>query len=96
MATDAPKHTPAADSHDTTDAIARRAAAGEFSHDHPDVTPGDDAWKALDLAGYLERAREKLRPGADGESPAGVAKRFMDADWAPSDHEAAVHDALPG
>ena len=73
----------------------RRAAAGELSHDHPDVVPGDDAWNALDLAGYLERARDKLRPGADGE-PAGVAKRFMDEDWAPSDHEAAVHDALPG
>ena len=96
MAIDASKDRPAADSHDTTDAIARRAAAGEFSHDHPDVMPGDDAWQALDLDGYLERAREKLRPGSGGESPAGVAKRFMDEDWAPSDHEAAVHDALPG
>lgn len=76
------------------DDIARRAAAAEFSHDHPDVRPGDAGWASQDLAGYVARAREKLRPGADGE-PVGVAKRFMDADWSPTEHEAAIHAALP-
>lgn len=77
------------------DAVARRAAAAEFSHDHPDVAPGDPAWDDADLAGYVERARAKLQPGPDGAAPAGVGKRFMSADWSPSAHEAAVHDALP-
>ena len=79
---------------DDSDAIARRAAAAEFSHDHPDIRPGDAGWATQDLAGYVARAREKLQPGPDGE-PVGVAKRFMDADWSPSEHEAAVHEALP-
>jgi|GEM_PF-1376235 len=79
---------------DEADAIALRAAAAEFSHDHPDIRPGDAGWASQDLAGYVARAREKLRPGADGE-PVGVAKRFMDADWSPSGHEAAVYEALP-